>query len=107
VKWKPGESGNPRGRPRRGRSIAEHLERYMKRQKRADKLVAVLYDLATVDRSVPAIRMIIEVSDLTEIMARLDALEDRQAAREKGEPHGDKGTGGSTAPESRGGGDGE
>jgi len=107
MRWQPGQSGNPHGRPRRGRSVAETLERYMKREKRADRLVEVLFDLATVDRSVPAIRMIFEVSDITEIMARLDALEERQAAREKGEPHGDKGTGDSTAPESRGGGDGE
>ena len=28
-KWKPGQSGNPNGRPRKGHSIVEHIEHYL------------------------------------------------------------------------------
>lgn len=41
--WKKGQSGNPKGRPRRGNALAEAIRRYCDPQ----ELVAVVYKMAT------------------------------------------------------------
>jgi hypothetical protein len=77
--WKPGQSGNPKGRPRVGNSLAECLRDYLEasdkdKRTRKQALVEKLYAAATGDNCVPAARLIIETLGQLDLEARLTTL---------------------------------
>ena len=79
--WKPGQSGNPQGRPRSPNSLAELLRKYLDRKEggRARKhlLVARLYTEATTGANVvAAVRLVFEIVGTLDIEARLTSLEE-------------------------------
>jgi len=96
--WTKGKSGNPNGRPRRGRSIAETVDKYLRRDHRVDLLVQTLFDIAVTDRSIPAIKTIIETVDLLDLVKRIDRLEDMLGKRGE-QHHDDDGERGEPVPE--------
>jgi len=67
-RWRPGHSGNPRGRPRRGESLAEHLRRVLAEtveveggdRKTRARLVAEALVAKAIEGNVPACRLIFE-----------------------------------------------
>ena len=79
--WKPGQSGNPRGRPPVRNSLAETFRDYLDgRDKsgriRKKKLADCLYSMATEDKSVAAARLLKDTVAGIELEDRLVALED-------------------------------
>jgi len=83
--WKPGQSGNPAGRPRSGLALAEVLRDYldepMKTVDRKRKLIECLFTMATNkdSGSVAAMRLLIETVNKNEIEERVVALEENFA----------------------------
>jgi hypothetical protein len=77
--WKPGQSGNPKGRARVGNTLAECMREYLESKDkgltRKQRLSAKLYSVAMGDNCVPATRLIMETLGLLDIEARLTALE--------------------------------
>jgi hypothetical protein len=63
-KWNKGESGNLSGRPRKDRSVGRIIEEMLEmpdgKMTRAEKLVETLYEMATVDKDIAAIKVILE-----------------------------------------------
>jgi hypothetical protein len=60
-----GQSGNPNGRPRKGRSLTEALEKAMKKKredgkKTSEALTDVLIDLAIKEKNIAAIKYIMD-----------------------------------------------
>jgi hypothetical protein len=78
--WKPGQTGNPKGRPKLGNSIAECVRDYMTDRDKADKqtrtyrLVEHLYASATGDNPVPAARLILETLGMLNIEGMLEDI---------------------------------
>jgi hypothetical protein len=88
--WKPGQSGNPAGRPRSGLALAEVLRCYLdeplKTGDRKRKLIERLYSMATSSDSgsVAAMRLLIETANRNELEERVIALEEMFAKKGKG-----------------------
>jgi hypothetical protein len=80
--WKPGESGNPHGRPRTGNALAEVLRDYLNEplagtmSDRKRLLVHRLFQVATGKNvQVAAAKLLIEVAGAIDTDSRLSALE--------------------------------
>jgi hypothetical protein len=63
-----GQSGNPAGRPRKGQSLTETLEKAMKKKgddgkKNSEALAGVLIDLAIKEKNITAIKYIMDRVD--------------------------------------------
>jgi hypothetical protein len=63
-----GQSGNPNGRPRKGRTLTETLEKAMKKKredgkKNSDALADTLIELAITEKNVTAIKYIMDRVD--------------------------------------------
>ena len=63
-----GQSGNPSGRPRKGRSLTETLEKALKEKgedgkRRSEKLAAALIELAIKDKNIQAIKYVMDRVD--------------------------------------------
>ena len=79
-RFKPGRSGNAKGRPRQGSSIAETLRAYLDRPgeggaPRKELLIAALYELAVDCDSIPAAKLLLEIARNSELEERITALE--------------------------------
>ncbi len=63
--WKPGQSGNPNGRPPKDRSISEILEKYGDIEDdegltKKEKLIKMMWELAIQDKDMPAAKYILD-----------------------------------------------
>ena len=84
TSWKPGQSGNPFGRPRAPSSLAESWRDYLDGRSgskdnwsRKLRLAQRLYNLAIRNGSVPAAKLLIEQVVRIELEERLTSLEER------------------------------
>lgn len=84
TSWKPGESGNLRGRPRAGSSLGEVWRNYLDApaglkdgRSRKERIAARLYNLVIRGGSVPAAKLLVEQVANAELAERLAALEER------------------------------
>jgi hypothetical protein len=79
--WTKGKSGNPKGRPLVGNSLAECMREYLESKEKGNSLtrkqdlVAKLYKSALGDNPVPAARLIMETLGLLDFEDRLNAFE--------------------------------
>ena len=87
TSWKPGQSGNPFGRPRAPSSLAESWRDFLDGRSgtkdtwsRKVRLAQRLYNLAIRNGSVPAAKLLVEQVAKAEIEERLSALEEHVAA---------------------------
>lgn len=65
MPFKPGQSGNPRGRPRRGKTLTESVKRVLREphtegKTKGEALADVLVELALDEKSIPAIKEIFD-----------------------------------------------
>ena len=63
-----GQSGNPSGRPRKGKTLTEALEKALKKKgekgiKNSDALAAVLVEMAIKDKNIQAIKYVMDRVD--------------------------------------------
>jgi hypothetical protein len=89
ASWKPGQSGNPAGRPRSGFALAEVLREFLdepgERGDRKRQLIQRLFRAATGKTvNIPAAKLIFDTYARTDIEERLARLEQLFAA--KGNP---------------------
>jgi len=68
MPFSKGRSGNPSGRPRKGKSLTESLEKALKEKgedgkKKSEKLAATLIDLAITEKNITAIKYIMDRVD--------------------------------------------
>jgi hypothetical protein len=82
--WRPGQSGNPYGRPRSGYSLAEVWRGYLDepaglrdQRSRKERLAERLYNLVLRSGSVPAARLLAEHVAGNEVEERISELEER------------------------------
>ncbi|GHU72439.1 hypothetical protein FACS189450_10230 [Spirochaetia bacterium] len=67
MSYKPGQCGNPNGRPRKGKTLTEALEKYANKRvggvSNRDALAKTLFDLALVNKDVAAIKYVYDRID--------------------------------------------
>jgi len=67
--WKPGQSGNPKGRPKKGKTITDALNKYLNQKEpgseitRKQQLIQSIYSLAVDEGDLLAIKYIIDRID--------------------------------------------
>ena len=79
-RFKPGRSGNAKGRPRKGSSISEALRTYLDQPgqegvPRKEMLIAALFELAVDCDSIPAAKLLLDITRNFELEERIAALE--------------------------------
>lgn len=89
TSWKPGQSGNPAGAPKRGESVTEMVRAFLdepakagEKRTRRRRLYTALFDLAIGKSSgaVPAARYLLDADRDDEVEECLQQLERRLAA---------------------------